>query len=425
MHNNKNSHFGELNAWIWIAIPSTARGVLVSLPRFAALAFVGNGLGSNELAALSLAESWGMFWLGTAWNSVYNTTSTLVSQSYGAGKYRAARGWLLLSVALITMLSTVAAIAWLSSVPVLTAIGFDPELVHLSSTFLIPAIPMIFFNCIIIPTSAYLTATDSPWIATSIELISSVLDLVLQYVFIIGVGGIPSMGLPGAALGCNLASFVCLLLCVAVLFWGWCRPPSDADDALAVVSAAPADDCDLPARSAVLCEAPLDEASDDVCTPLLHFPDTAMSPGTKLRGADPEVYDGDFSVSCGSGNDWELREVSGESGDNGDHFGTCSERTCLHCYIMVSILLDQLRHPPKCVKSGEMLAACPSCTTHQPSASSSRHVVIENRTPPPAAVFEVLSPSLSAVPPLPKSAGKSAWEGKASSRGRDSSSPYC
>eukprot|EP00292_Cryptomonas_paramecium_P005819 CAMPEP_0113679476 /NCGR_PEP_ID=MMETSP0038_2-20120614/10666_1 /TAXON_ID=2898 /ORGANISM="Cryptomonas paramecium" /LENGTH=403 /DNA_ID=CAMNT_0000597513 /DNA_START=125 /DNA_END=1332 /DNA_ORIENTATION=- /assembly_acc=CAM_ASM_000170 len=309
MHNNKNSHFGELNAWIWIAIPSTARGVLVSLPRFAALAFVGNGLGSNELAALSLAESWGMFWLGTAWNSVYNTTSTLVSQSYGAGKYRAARGWLLLSAALITMLSMVPAIAWLNTVPALTTIGFDPELANLSSTFLIPAIPMIFLNCIIVPTYAYLTATDSPWIATSIELVSCVLEVALQYVFIIGAGGIPSMGLPGAALGCNLASFVCLLLCVAVLFWGWCRPPSDADDALAVVSAAPADDCDLPARSAVLCEAPLDEASDDVCTPLLHFPDTAMSPGTKLRGADPEVYDGDFSVSCGSGNDWELREV--------------------------------------------------------------------------------------------------------------------
>jgi hypothetical protein len=226
----------DFRIWSVLALQSAVRGTLELLPWFAALSFVGNGLGSKELAALSLAEAWGYWWLIVGWNGVYATASTLVSQSHGASQHRSARGWLVISIMLIMVLNAFSAVAWALTVPVLISLGFDADMVHLGSSFLLNAIPVLIPFGIIVPISAYLTAVQAAWLPPVLEACSCAFDIGLSYVFILGIGTIRGMGLPGAAYGWIIASSISAALYIFALCWAWGRehrfgnrPPAGGD----------------------------------------------------------------------------------------------------------------------------------------------------------------------------------------------------
>ena len=223
----------ELNVWIILAAQSSAQGALEILPWFACLAFVGNGLGSKELASLSLAEAWGYWWLIVTWGGTHATVSTLVSQSHGAGQHRTSRGWLVLSILSMSILNAIAALAWASTVPILTFLGFDADLVRDGASFLVAAIPVLFLCSIFVPISAYLSAVQAAWLPPLLQASSCVLDIGLSFVFILGIGQVGGLGLPGAALAWNLASAISAAEYLLALCWAWGREGSFASGPVA------------------------------------------------------------------------------------------------------------------------------------------------------------------------------------------------
>ena len=220
------SAVSDLKTWIILAAQSSAQGALELLPWFALLVFVGNGLGSKALASLSLAEAWGYWWLIVTWGGTRATVSTLVSQSHGAGQHRTSRGWLVMSILSMSILNGIAAVAWAGTVPILTFLGFDADLVRDGASFLVAAIPVLFLCGVFVPISAYLSAVQVAWLPPLLDASSCILDIGLSFIFILGIGQVGGFGLPGAAWAWNLASAISAAEYLIALCWVWGREGS-------------------------------------------------------------------------------------------------------------------------------------------------------------------------------------------------------
>ena len=211
----------ELWRFLALALPSAARGLLDLVPWLVSLAVVGR-LGTRELAALSLVETWAYSPMVIVWQAIAVTQGTLMSQAHGARSVGAMRGWGALSFASALALSVLVAALWALTPNVLRAAGFDAELVALGfREYVLFAMPAMLFTTLNVVAEVYLASMQAPGIPTVIALVECIVDLPVTYLLVFGVpaAGFPGLGLRGSALGWVIGSAISSVLYVPALRW--------------------------------------------------------------------------------------------------------------------------------------------------------------------------------------------------------------
>lgn len=183
------------------------------LYRVADIAMVGLAVGPAAIAGLAFAS---VYWqLANAFSiGLAGGTISQVSQRYGASQYgqidTAVKQtiWIGLGV----MLPFLAAY-WYLSEPLIGLIGGDAATIGYGATYLQLLSIALLFNVSNLVFSRALAGADDTWIAMSIRATGAIVNIVLNAVFIFGLG----MGVAGAAVGTIIAEGV-VTSCLA---WGF------------------------------------------------------------------------------------------------------------------------------------------------------------------------------------------------------------
>lgn len=218
MTGTRTQYWNELRIWWGLAYPASFRGLTEILPWLVTLAFVGR-LGTSELAALSLVETWMYGFMVITWIAVSMTQNTLVSQAHGARNIGAMRGWGLMSLAAMLLLTAIVTALWVASHQVLIAAGFDRSLVDAGYGYTLWSIPNLWIEAINIPAATYLTSLQRPDLPFYITLLGCSVDISVTYCLVFGAGGAPALGLKGAAIGWVTGAATSLMCLGALLPW--------------------------------------------------------------------------------------------------------------------------------------------------------------------------------------------------------------
>lgn len=196
-----------------LAWPRMVTGLARKSQQTADVAMIGIALGPAAIASLAFASA---YWAISNSFTLSLTGGTLnqVSQRYGAD----ARSELDLAVKQSVLIGLVigsgfAIIYWLFSTPLIGLFDPDQRTAAFGASYLqVLGIAMIpnFFNTI---CSRTLAGADDTWIPMVIRAASAVINIVLNAVFIFGLG----MGVAGAATGTVLAEFAATIL----FTWGF------------------------------------------------------------------------------------------------------------------------------------------------------------------------------------------------------------
>lgn len=213
----------ECRIWLKLAFFNGMRSLSELLPWIISLVFVGK-VSVDELAALSLAETWLYSFMLVNWIGSEMTQSTLVSQAHGQRSIIAMRGWTLISFITMSILNIFIAALALSYVPVLLALHFDHETVLLGEHWAYLSIPVLFTEAFVICSSNYLVSSQIYWQPTVVELVRIFIDAPLSYIFIFGCGREHFGRLDNPLVGCAVAWLIgslssCILNCVLVRYY--------------------------------------------------------------------------------------------------------------------------------------------------------------------------------------------------------------
>ena len=183
------------------------------LYRVADIAFVGIAVGPAAIAGLAFASIyWGLansFSLGIAGGTI-----SQVSQRFGADRFRELdlavkqSVWvgLALTIPFILLYTSFAE-------PLIGLIGAEAESIGLGAAYLQILALGLVFNLLNLVSSRTLAGADDTWIAMSIRATGAFVNIVLNAIFIFGLG----MGVEGAAIGTVLAEG----LITACFAWGF------------------------------------------------------------------------------------------------------------------------------------------------------------------------------------------------------------
>jgi Na+-driven multidrug efflux pump len=211
----------ELRIWLTLAGPSSLRGLLDLGPWIIVLAFIGR-VGTKELAALSLFETFMYGFMSINWVAVSMTQSTLVSQAHGARSLSGVHGWRNLSFLSSLALTCVVTALWVLSKTILDAAGFDPVLVSAGYTYALWCIPNLWlegFNQVAVTYAQSLQIALLPLLMSAV---TCAVDCVVSYALIFGMGTyVNKMSDPfqASAIGWTCGGVASLLQYAALLLW--------------------------------------------------------------------------------------------------------------------------------------------------------------------------------------------------------------
>lgn len=206
------------------------------LPWLTSLIMVGH-VSTADLAALSLVEVWVYTFLEITWTGISVTLSVLVSQAHGRKSILAMRGWACMSIIVMLFCSVILALLCVFASETLYAFGFDKDISERGGVFSKYIIPALFTEGINVCLSAYLTAFQFAAVPTILQLLSSVLDVLITYVFIFGLGDfVPFIdALKGSALAwiCSSSFTIVLITLYTWCIWGselrYCTDDDNSD----------------------------------------------------------------------------------------------------------------------------------------------------------------------------------------------------
>jgi putative MATE family efflux protein len=193
------------------AIPTLASNVLQSLNGSINAIWVGRFLGAQALAATANANIT-MFLMFSVVFGFGMASTVVIAQAAGRGDMDAARRSFGSATGFCTILGTVVAAAgWASSPALLRLLGtpaeaFDMALVYLRVIFI--AMPATLISVMMMMGLRGAGDARTPLI---FMFVSVVIDLVLNPLFILGLGPIPAMGIGGSAAATAAAGVVSLL----------------------------------------------------------------------------------------------------------------------------------------------------------------------------------------------------------------------
>jgi MATE family multidrug resistance protein len=176
--------------------------------------FVGH-IGAKELAAASIAGSWGWFSFTIPIGLIF-ALDTLVSQAFGAKNWRLIGSSFQTSLLIVTLSTIPVMVFWWFTEPLLVLLHQPPELSRLAGTYtqwsIIGMLPLAYYRTI----SRYLM---NQWILTPamvVGFIALMFNAGIKWFFVWGIGDWPGWGLDGAALSTSISRFI-----MPILLWGY------------------------------------------------------------------------------------------------------------------------------------------------------------------------------------------------------------
>lgn len=199
---------------LWeLAVPISLQSMMFSLLGLIDLMMVSH-LGEIAVAAVGFGNRI-FFFNMILIASLSGALSILAAQYIGAGQFEGVRRSLaqtLIAATGITFVLVVFYMLFPSSVVSLA--GNDSELLSLSRAYLLITAPSFICTAVVIPLETLLRANNDAKSPTRIGLMTILLNILLNYVFIFGAFGIPGMGVAGSALGTVVSRFFQMVVLV-------------------------------------------------------------------------------------------------------------------------------------------------------------------------------------------------------------------
>ncbi|WBU64594.1 MATE family efflux transporter [Paracoccus aerodenitrificans] len=202
------------------ALPTLASSMLQSANGSLATVWVGQLIGPNAVAATTNGNL--VMFLMTAFVFGFGMASTiLVGQSFGRGDINAARRVVGTAIGTFAPVAlTLAVLGWFLAPSVLSLLGTDAAITSLARDFL--RVTFLALPAILMMTMLMMTLRGSGDAVTPLifMIIAVVLDIVLNPVFILGLGPAPEMGIGGSAFAMAISNYIAL---GAMLFYIYAR----------------------------------------------------------------------------------------------------------------------------------------------------------------------------------------------------------
>jgi Na+-driven multidrug efflux pump len=212
---NLLKHYHEEIMLLKLSIPITMKGFSEILPWIITLAFVGHYLGTAQLSALSLMETYIYSFLVVSWETISMTASTLLSQAHGARNKHAMRTYGLMNLIVILAMTGLFQGPIVAAKVVLLGIGFDETLVTNGYPYALYCLPNLWIEAINVASGSYILAAQRPEISAGISFVQTVVDLISTYLLITRT----NLGLIAGALGWTIGSLSSCLLNLVVIPW--------------------------------------------------------------------------------------------------------------------------------------------------------------------------------------------------------------
>ena len=199
------------------SLPMLFGNVLQNLYNWVDSIIVGNFLGYKALAAVNIAFPV-MFILTSVILGLTMATSILISQYAGANDEQMIKNTISTTTIFLGGAAIIIAIiGTLFSKSFLVLVNTPPEIMKDAQSYLIIIMAGVIFTFGYNMTSAILRGLGDSFTPTIFLVISTVLNAILDVVFIIGLGPIPSMGVGGAALATVIAQGTSYILSIVYL----------------------------------------------------------------------------------------------------------------------------------------------------------------------------------------------------------------
>ncbi|MDF2593375.1 MAG: family efflux transporter [Clostridia bacterium] len=199
------------------SLPMLFGNVLQNLYNWVDSIIVGNYLGYEALAAVNIAFPI-MFILTSVIMGLTMATSIMIAQYAGAKNERMIKKTISTTTIFLGGAAIIIAIVGvLLSKSFLVLVNTPPEIMKDAQSYLIIIMAGVIFTFGYNMTSAILRGLGDSFTPTIFLIISTVLNAVLDVVFIIGLGPIPSMGVGGAALATVIAQGTSYILSIMYL----------------------------------------------------------------------------------------------------------------------------------------------------------------------------------------------------------------
>lgn len=199
------------------SLPMLLGNVLQNLYNWVDSIIVGNYLGYKALAAVNIAFPI-MFILTSVIMGLTMATSIMISQYAGAKNEQMIKKTISTTTIFLGGAAIIIAIiGTLFSKSFLILVKTPPEIMKDAQSYLIIIMAGVIFTFGYNMTSAVLRGLGDSLTPTVFLIISTILNAILDVVFIIGFGPIPSMGVGGAALATVIAQAVSYILSIVYL----------------------------------------------------------------------------------------------------------------------------------------------------------------------------------------------------------------
>ncbi|MGD9158137.1 MAG: MATE family efflux transporter [Desulfobacteraceae bacterium] len=166
--------------------------------------FVGR-LGSDALAAMSVTFPLLMSFLALAAGTGIGATS-LISRSLGAGEKKNADKAAGVAITLCLIISVLIGVVCLPNIrPILSVLGAKGDVLLLAEDYASVLIKFIILSCLSMVLSNIIRAEGNSVFSSLVMVCSSITNIILDPLFIFGLGPVPAMGISGAAIATIVA----------------------------------------------------------------------------------------------------------------------------------------------------------------------------------------------------------------------------
>ena len=200
------------------ALPTLASSILQSANGSIDTIWVGRLIGADAVAATTNGNL--VMFLMTAFVFGFGMAATiLVGQAFGRGDLDSARRVVGTAVGTFVPVALILAVmGWVLAPHVLTALGTDPAIVPLARAFL--KLTFLALPAILLMTMLMMALRGSGDAITPLIFmaLAAVLDVVLNPVFILGLGPAPAMGIGGSAFAMAIANYAALAAMLAYIY---------------------------------------------------------------------------------------------------------------------------------------------------------------------------------------------------------------
>jgi putative MATE family efflux protein len=179
--------------------------------------FVGR-LGAEALAALSVTYPLNLSFMAIAAGTGVGATS-LISRYLGTGERIKSSIAASVAITLYLILSAGVIFSCLPNMkPLLTALGAQKSILLLAEEYISVQIELIVFFYLTMVLGHIIRAFGNPLVSSTVMILSALANIILDPVFIFGLGPIPAMGVKGAAIATVIAQVLSAIIYLGYLF---------------------------------------------------------------------------------------------------------------------------------------------------------------------------------------------------------------